>query len=480
MRRRQQGSVLISVIVVLIIASFAALALTISLQDYGRMQGRTRDELQAFYSAEAGINEVISWFNTSGTVILAQAPTLAPLFRVDLDLRYTLLAQQLHAGPINVASYSTHLLPVLRDTAAKERGRVISLEITTATAAEQAEMPYLICVINSQSKSQRGSAKSLRLYCSYQRLVLDGAPGVIESHGGAALGGNAKGHWGEVWAHNDMNVANKSQVQTQAQDPWLKYRSERYLVFPSSWGPTKWRDQFNNPKPILAGSNTTVDPTNPYPCQGVVTSSIGTDYGTMMQQNQALRWPSYPYAVLKKIAQMKGRYYSTDAAGNVYRSGIEDASHRVSSLTELNVGGSRSNWANVNPDVVFVDTIDGLEPAADGSNLATLQMSGSGFSWKGFYYLGANLDLSGLGNPSAIPCKDPAGVVSNLGAFMDGILVIKGWASVSGNPCVYGSAYIERGLTGTGTMDCWYNVDLRNGGPKFRSNVEATRFLVLN
>jgi hypothetical protein len=480
MRHRQQGSVLISVIVLLIIASFAALALTISLQDYGRMQGRTRDELQAFYSAEAGINEVISWFNTSGTVILAQAPSLAPLFKVDSDLRYSLLANQLHAGDIDVAHYDSTLLPVLRDTSGRERGRVTSLKITTATLAEQAEMPYLICVINTQSKSQKGSLKGIRLYCSYQRLVLDGAPGVIESHGGAALGGNAKGHWGEVWAHNNMNVANKSQVQTQSQDPWLKFRAEGYLVFPNNWGPTKWFDQYGILKPILAGSDTTVDPTNPYPCQGVVTSNIGTDYGTMMQQNQTLRWPSYPYSVLKKIALMKGRYYSTDASGNVYRSGIEDAAHRISSLTELNVGGSRSNWANVNPDVVFVDTIDGQEPAADGSNITTLRMSGSGFSWKGFYYIAANLDLSGMGNPSAVPCKDPTGVVYNLSAFMDGMLVIKGWASVSGNPCVYGSAYIERGLTGTGTMDCWYNVDLRNGGPKFRSNVEATRYLVLN
>jgi Tfp pilus assembly protein PilX len=53
-RRSDRGSVLITVIVVLMLVSIGGLLLTITLQDYARMLDRQRDEMRAFHAAEAG------------------------------------------------------------------------------------------------------------------------------------------------------------------------------------------------------------------------------------------------------------------------------------------------------------------------------------------------------------------------------------------------------------------------------------------
>jgi hypothetical protein len=207
----------------------------------------------------------------------------------------------------------------------------------------------------------------------------------------------------------------------------------------------------------------------------VAYGSINNDYGTEIFQDQTLKWPVYDYAALKKIAQMKGRYYGTDASGNVYRDGIKDSAHLVSDLNALNVPGDRSSWASIPYDVVFIDTPTGTEPTP-ATVLPTIRLSGSGTSWKGFYWIGANLDVSGMGQPSALACERPDLVNQNLNIFMDGVLAVMGTYEGTGNEIIYGSLFVDRGFLGTGTPDVYYNWRLAIGFPPIKCDVQLSRW----
>jgi len=461
-RKRTDGSVLISVVVVLMLAAGAGLALTMTIQDYARMEAKGRDELQAYYAAEAGVLEVVSWFNTSGTVVASTASTLVPLFVRNEEDEYATLAASLPSGGIDIGNdYDESLLPILRDAAGTKRASVTSLKIFPPGdfPQEQARLPYLICVVRSDSVARGGADKRVTLFLCYHNLKLDGAPGAIISQAAIDIDGNVKAHWGEVWSDANMSLPNKSQTPTELEDEWLKFRAQGSLEFASNWQVNKWGVPYH-----AGGEGDVVDGTD-YPCQGVAYGDIG-EYASMMEQNQTLDWPNYDYEEVKYLARSKGRYYSTDADGNVYRDGIEDADHLLSDLSELNVEGERgANWANVDYEVIFVDTIDGNEPTTDGANMATLRLSGSGASWKGFYYICANLDVTGMGQPDDIPIKRPDGVYFDKEAFMDGILCVRGAYDGAGNEVVYGSIYAKGGFTGSGTPDVYYNVDLRDGIP---------------
>jgi len=468
---KERGSVLIAVIVLLVIVSMSCLAVTLTIQDYALLNKRGRAELQSFYVAEAGALEVVGWFNTSGTIV--SDPSLAPLFRRSKDDVYENLATAFASiGEGEAINVPEGLRPILRDASGAEVGRVTALKLVRPTSQQIAKIPYLICIVRSRGKSTSGTPKLVELYIAYHRLRIDGTPGVILSRDVAAFGGNVGAHWGDIYSRESIMMPNLSQMITRAEDPWLNFRSEQWTVFNTTWKCTdsNWGKPagtcvaFQDPDdPIVKG--TIVKNTN-MPCQGVAYDGYGTKFGDMLWQNQVLKWPVYDYDALKTLAKKKGRYYGTDSAGNVYRDGIKDPAHLVTDLKQLNVAGDRSEWGSVDYDVVFVDTTDENPPAPDGSNMISLRLSGAGYSWKGFYYLCANLDVSGLGTPSAIPCGDPGGANHDLNIFMDGILLVNGNLDKgSGNNQIFGSVYAEKGYIGTGTLDVYYNIKLKDGFP---------------
>jgi len=473
-RQKEKGSVLIAVIIVLVLSSMAALALSLTLQDYARMEVKDRQEIQSQYVAEAGPLEVVSWFNTQGAAIASAAPSLAPLFQVNTTTgKYSNLATALTAGTLDITHQAPSLLPVVRDSHGKEVGRVTDLKILPPVQPNP-PITDLLCIIHSEGVTQRTkNTKVADLYIAYHVLKIEGSPGVILVEAAAAFGGNVKAHWGEVWTRANLKMPNQSQTPTQAQDQWLKFRTEQKVEFPSNWGATKWG------KPTAAGTyGTIVSPalTTPNnPCEG---TPVEPDYGQEIQQDQTLSWPVYDYQTLKNMAKSKGRYYQWGTDGYLYGDGIKDVAHRVTDYLALNTPGDRANWPNVKYDVVFVDTVTGTAPTP-GQVHPTIALNGSGFSWKGFYFLCANLDVSGMGQPSAISVKRPDGVMESKNAFMDGILMVFGTYSGTGNELIYGTVHADQGFVGTGTPDVYYNVDLRNGFPApINSDVHYARWKI--
>ncbi|MCX8037180.1 MAG: hypothetical protein N3D11_09090, partial [Candidatus Sumerlaeia bacterium] len=342
-----------------------------------------------------------------------------------------------------------------------------------------------LCIVRSTGRAAgSGNTKIAEVYLTLPASLdpLQGAPAAIMSYANTAFGGNLKVHWGEVWSRSNIQMPNKSQMgDNQTQDPYKKYRTEGQIEFPSNWQATKWG------KPTAAGTyGTIVNPkitTLNMPCDAVAYGGIGADYGQMMYQKATLKWPRYDYELIKSIAKSKGRYFVVDANGNLYRDGVVAASHRVTPEA-LNVSGvapNRSNWSDIKYDVVMVDTIAGVKPTPS-TPLPTIKVSGSGINWKGLYYICANLDMSGLGTGSIPPIpmvrEDGLRNTTDGKVFMDGLLVLEGSFAGTGNGILYGACYIERGYSGTGTIDVWYNYGLRNGFPysPIMSKVSAVRW----
>lgn len=476
--RRQRGSVLITVIVVLLLVSLGGLALTLTLQDYARLQEKQRDALRAFHAAEAGGWEVSSWFNTSGSVIADHNATFANMFIRDnaSSFPYHLLDAFLrghYEQGVDVARHLPNYLPIkLTNENGVNEGEITSLHLWSPEyePLKLTHAPFLdmVIVVRSEGTTPKGSRKVAWFWMT--PWWLEGAPAPIVSRAATNFGGNAVGRWGEVWARSMMDTPLESQMKQYVQnDPWLKYRTEQQITWDSTWGADTWGKPWH--KDPVTG-RVVIDGTD-QPAAGFV--SRGVDYSDVFWQFQKdLEWPHYDYERFKRLAKRKGRYFATDASGNLYRDGIVDADHLTTDpARDLNTGtlADRSSdpdvWKEVDYDVIFVDTIDRQPPRADGSNIApAIKIQGDGMSWKGFYYICANMDLAGS-PASAIPAKDPDGVYAGGGkrAFMDGILCVRGEIKITGNPVVYGSVFAERGFSGTGTMDVWYNAELKDGFP---------------
>jgi hypothetical protein len=377
---------------------------------------------------------------------------------------------------VDVARMLPNYLPMdINDESGKKVSEVTSLHMWSPLhdplAGTHKPMLDMVVVLRSEGRvPQAGDPndwprKVIWLYMT--PWWLEGAPAPIVTEHATNFGGNAMGRWGEVWSGPlaMMDTPLESQMKQYVQnDPWLKYRTEKQIRWDPTWSADTWGKPFH-----LDDTRVVIDGTNK-PADGYV--SKGVDYSEVFWQNQTLEWPDYDYERFKNLAKRKGRYYGTDEFGNLYRDGIIDADHLTTDPRALNTGSytDRSTdpdkWAEVDYDVLFVDTIDKKPPRPDGSNLARIKITGDMMSWKGFYYMNVHMSLSGSPT-SAIAAKDPDGNYAPGGvkAFMDGILCVRGAIRISGNPVVYGSVYGERGFSGTGTMDVWFNEELKKGFP---------------
>ena len=300
----------------------------------------------------------------------------------------------------------------------------------------------------------------------------------------AAIGGNLKVHFGEAWAKSDFTAANKSQMnhldRTHASyDPFAIYKTEGTIDFPNSWqfdGTAPYdADRLNPNPPNLprdVNNDGTVDPGEMARDHGLHPDGTGNYRGAFLDNipEGFLDFPDFvaEYGTFKALAQQAGRYYTTDAAGVIYKNGVP---------VEFNVEFEVPDRDGAPYDLAFIDTIDGNPPAADGSNLATINIAGNvAEGMKGIFYVNANVSMQGQGNPPNLTMSNPdASATATERIWLDGVFYSAGSIDMVGNRSVYGSVITERGFTGNGTMDIWHNADLAGGLPSF-----ATRDLSSN
>ncbi|MBN1866597.1 hypothetical protein JW916_04825 [Candidatus Sumerlaeota bacterium] len=471
----QRGAMMPVCIFLLILSAMVALWLAQTLLDYGQTERRRRELTRAFYMAESGAFEVINWLYTP-----SEYTPNTSLFNAAGG--YANLKAAVPT-PDSVLTIPVEMLPTFTNSQSESIGRITSLELMGSDEAGVLCRVRSVGTVFNDKDADNPSDAYVERTVEQDIIVGDTeegeAPGAIVSKGTIIAGGSVEVYWGEVWSRGAMNVPSKNHVTSMYYDSvkydgtkLLAFRTEGQFDFDSTWKP------YGPP-----ASQSWFDPTNPTPCDAMPNATDRANFGDVFYQNQTLEFPEYPYEFYKNYAIHHGRYYSTDAAGNMYRDGIEDAAHRVTDWeSEFDIPPDYDgNW-----NAIFVDTIDGNPPNGDAThattNVATIRLSGGAPHTRGVFYLNANVELFGVGDPPSLTVPDPTTVDGNFTiskCMHQGLFLVNGKMINAGNMRVYGSVYVDGywedadgdgtldrvGYEGTGTPTVYYDVRLGDGFP---------------
>jgi len=442
--------------VLLFIAVTGTLIAARSMIERKRLDGRKHEVARAFYIAEGGASQVVHW--AIHPEDYTEDPSLfAPSQQGELSTLEVALASQ---GSLNIPASA------LSDFTSSDGKAIGEIKEITLLPRDAGDPPNTEFKIQSVGSSVSGIERTVTYHVTKNSLYTTSFPAAVMSYQSAAANGNVRVHWGEVWAKGGINMLNRSQMDylkpgNAQHDPWAKYKAVGAIQFPNNWRWGSGKDLFG--------------PTAQQPGQAPASG----DYADAFYQNVAsgdLAFPTFDYAEWKQLAMKAGKFFSTDADGEVYRNGVEDEAHRIlDPLLEFSV----EDREDLPYDIAFVDTIDGNPPAADGSNLATLKFSGNSTGMKGFFYFAANIDATGIGNVPGLDATRPDGQTVPLDkVLLDGALISEGTVTMSGNATVYGSVVAKRGFGGTGTVDIYYNSELadRPDAPPFAAPIRLGMF----
>lgn len=463
--RLRRGTILMTTLVLMAVAAFGALLMSRTLLDQNNLNLRRRELARALYAAEAGVALVQHWSNFPADY--TPDPTL--FVRGAGTPYFQRLSTVLAGGGVTISASTLAGLGEGRFTSdfSYAVSQIDKIEILPPHASDPIAS---FCKIRCTGRSANGITRVIRAYATISQPITVSLPAALLSYNVASAFGNARIHWGEAWSKANFNMLNKSQMDYVAQgslgyDAWAVYRTEGSIIFPNNWHWGNGQDLYDSTRqqPGLA------------PASG--------NYANAFQQHVppgTLQWPTFDYLTFKNMAKAHGRYYSTDASGNIYRDGIEDTAHRVDFLTEFGV----PNRDTAPYDLLFIDTIDNTAPKSDGSNLATISATGNSLGLKGIFWIGANFDGGGVGSPPFIlDAQDPAGNPPPGGRlsqiFLEGVLYAAGTVAMSGNCGVYGSVVAQRGFSGGGTPDIWYNHKLAAGLELDNGNVGSNLAVAL-
>ncbi|MCE5230420.1 hypothetical protein LLG95_12615 [bacterium] len=445
---RRHGS---SLAITMVLVTLTALAMTWLAQTVVQMQRinkRKADLTRAYYAAEGGVALVQHFGNypaqfTRNPALFKSYPgttgaTIFPLLNTTLGIGNYVITE----SELTQMGFPPFLSQDGRD--------ISSVKEITLMPPDPANDP-ITCFfkIRSIGRTKTGIERTVVSYMEPVKSLKIQLPAGLLSYNIASAFGNARVHWGESWSKSNFDMLNRSQMGylvpgSVGYDPYARYRSEGTITFPATWSWGLGADLYDGTR------------TNP----GAAPASGKYNAFEQRLPSGTLQWPEFDYETFKDLAMSHGRYYTTDAAGNIYRNGIEDAAHKVDFYTEFTV----PDRATSPYDLIFIDTINGQPPAADGSNLATINVSGTGNGTKGVMYIAANMDATGVGSPPSMVAQDRSGTNRSLDKiFHDGVIYTSGTIAMSGNAGVYGSVVTARGFTGGGTPDIYYNAKLADG-----------------
>lgn len=491
---RRRGVVLPVAIILCTIAAVSSLYLVYNLMDHQRLNQRRFDMGRAYFAAEAGVMLVKYWGNNNPNTYDPDSGEEGlpgdsdSLFYRNLTTGgFPNLEAALGAGNIVVDSAK---LPTFTS---KHGYEVSSIQSITLMPPDPGTDPTSCTFkVLSVGQTPSGVERSVLAYMDPNPLTdTDLAlPAALMSLNDASQTGNGVVHWGEAWTKGDFDMIGASHVDhldhtDSDYDPWAKYRSEGTINFPSTYKDGSGKDVFT--------TNDTSHANYHYPGLGAgaitgfddsITSGgvASGDYGAAFEHHLpdgTLEWPDFrgQYQDFKTLAMEHGRYYSTDADGNIYRDGIEDADHLVDFVAEF----EKEDRINSFYDLVFIDTVDGNPPAADNSNLADISSTGVVKGLKGVFYLCANFEVGGSGQPDDLTgVEKPDGSTADLTAvYLDGVLYASGVADMQGNPVIFGSVVTDAGFASGGTPEIYYNHKLKDGLEIPKGNIGSVFSVVL-
>lgn len=500
----RRGSIMMTVIILLIVGSFAAIALLNFSIGMGHLTEKRSDSVKAFYIAESGINHLYQYFNHPEDYppdIAASTPETQRMFYYEkdnanpdfhtfpnLDDYLENNGELVIIDPSNPSDYLTHY-----DSDGNFQGQVTALSILPPN---HFGTPPVNCVgiirsVGETRESKAGKQDQTILLYFNPGLPPVSSPAAIISRAATGFNGNVQPHWGDVWSKYPVDLPNGLSKQDianylggdLANDPWSKARTEQYF-YTSHGGTTAYLDaryhngqliQPNNNNPDYRRFDQIPAGDTPYynqPLYDVNYRQGNTilDLGERFYQNEPLNYPNFNYEIWKEIAQQRGEYYSTELVNGqtqLYRNGIETPQNLVTDYMREFF----SNWNAGDPGfrMIFIDTLDGNPPAADRSNLGSLSFQGGNTPHlRGLFYVNASIGITGLNPPPTLNVEKPDSSTTNLAKiWLDGILYTSGGIGVDessgGNFQIFGSLFADGPIDARGGPDVWYNHRLKDG-----------------
>ncbi|MBN1902338.1 hypothetical protein JW926_13515 [Candidatus Sumerlaeota bacterium] len=450
-KNREKGSILLIAIVVVSVISVGLVCSLAYQKDLGKMGNRRREQMRAFYVADIGVQRVIHWFNhpdeyTPDTVLFTKFSDTESYFDSSDQTRF-----------ISTVSVPSGLLPVVYDANNSYLGELVNLQLLPPDPTHDP----ISCIVKVQSvgKSFSGPPKTIMVYLNTSHTFNIECPAAIITDQTATWGGQFNIRWGQVWAKHNAILPNLAQTKKAFKDdPWLKLKVKE----------TVYLNNANYADGTNTGSTTPLPETAPNYFQPWLLTDADLDEIYQHQTETAADaadpffFPIFDYQLNKEYAITKGRYYGSDAAGDIYRDGIIDEAHKVTDLyAEFHIADAD----NGPYEFIFIDTIDKQPPALDGSNMCTLHFSGNTPHTKGVFYCANNVYLGGSGDPPDVTnAVDPNNSINSLNKVRhQGLFYVSGQFDQQGENTIYGSCVAGGGFGSGGCPEVYYDYRLKTG-----------------
>ncbi|MBN1478574.1 hypothetical protein JXA47_17610, partial [Candidatus Sumerlaeota bacterium] len=214
-RRRRGITLLISLIVIGIVSVSIISMLGFSMHESRMTQLRIERE-RVYYAAEAGVDQVVHWFNYPGdytddtTLFTKDADSESYYTSADGDPPYTInvFENRISSGGLELIGDGNNedlIVFTNEPINTDETARVSNLVLTLPEAGDP---PQSILVVNSRAVNERGVSRTVRAILRASPPFPMEIPAAIISHAMATSNGQFNVHWGEAWSKGDLTLPN--------------------------------------------------------------------------------------------------------------------------------------------------------------------------------------------------------------------------------------------------------------------------------
>lgn len=453
-KKREKGSVLL--LVILIISCFSlVITWCLSYQiDLGKLGQRRREQMRAFYVADIGIQRVIHWFNHP-----EEYTPDNELFKKDLTTQSykDSSGQSIFTRTVSVPS---GLLPIVVDANNSYFGELTQLTLLPPDPASDPGGIECIVKVQSTGKALVGPPKTIMVYLDTAMSFNVECPAAIVSEQNAAWGGQFNIHWGEIWTKTNANLPNLSHTRTAFKnDKWLKLKTEAFVMMENGNYADGTNNGSNPPLPSTALNYYQPWLFEPNPNQNMK-NIYQKQTVTAPDASDPFYFPQFDYQKYKDYAIQRGKYYIAIDDNNLIRDG------QTISVNQFESEITTSDPDNGPYEFIFVDNPNQQNPDIYPSTpMVTLQLSGSGPHSKGVLYIANNVKLGGSGStPDVTNAADPDNNVQTLVKVRhQGLFYTSGQYDQSGQNTIYGSCVAKGGFGSGGCPEVWYDYRLKYG-----------------
>ncbi|GAB4254298.1 Ig-like domain-containing protein [Deferrisoma sp.] len=337
-------------------------------------------------------------------------------------------------------------------------------------------------------------------------------PNAITSGGGGSWDGNFKVHWGDVVIRGDVELASTPKFIEKSATAALngnKYtgskNSDRFFdlyagktvdgsggnFIQRSGAPVPNSNPDDLDRPFLAGN------------EG---DFLGDIYGNYFRNisyekiSEMLR--ELDYDTMKALAQQRGVYWYTLPGGQLRNPATNVTVSDLQTLLDLPGPGLPNAYHD--GEYIFIDTFGTTTapPSKTGAEIDSAALTdlpsfrlGNNFYTEGVIYIAGSVDFAGGGGGFNLNVKTPPELDTEYGYVLDpafpiteddlpirpdpggdrhavtlssininGGIYLDGAAEFSGSPSIFGAITAERGYSGNGTPEIWYNYTLNQSG----------------